>query len=417
MGETHDTAPKGKGTAAPSDPLVISDDCFRNVGTAGRGGNARIRYIRRAEAHRRLAIDFRTSHGVAEGEPIPGYLKYPPRLYCGCTRRAGDAEIRRLDDGGTYYSNTQSCGSVWTCPVCAAKIRTRRAKEVSEAVERAEARGWGGYLVTCTLRHANGDGLRDLLDGLRDAWHDVTGGRSWQAVKADHGITGYIKSVEVTVGKNGWHPHAHTLVLVDHAATEAEAEELRGIVSDRWVRSLARRGYRLPSDEHGVRVDPIGGGMDAAGDYIAKLSGEPDSSGIASEVTLADVKAGRAGNLAPFQLLDLDDACGAWREYCEAVRGIRSILFSRGLRDLLGMGEELTDEELASEDEGGEVVARVAFDAYIKARRERPGVLADVLAAVASKDYDAAAAMLGVSWSGGGEKPVLFGRCMREAST
>lgn len=38
------------------------------------------------------------------------------------------------------------------------------------------------------------------------------------------------------------------------------------------------------------------------------------------------------------------------KEYYKATKGCRALIWSRGLRDMAGLGQELTDEELAAQD-------------------------------------------------------------------
>ena len=64
------------------------------------------------------------------------------------------------------YSGLASCGSVWCCPQCAAKIATRRADERSKVMRAVDEAGGSAFLLTLTMRHDRGDRL-----GLtKDEW-------------------------------------------------------------------------------------------------------------------------------------------------------------------------------------------------------------------------------------------------------
>ena len=71
---------------------------------------------------------------------------------------------------------------------------------------------------------------------------------------------------------------------------------------------------------------------------------------------------GRTENRAPSQLLGdyafkLDGGAGAlWQEYARTMRGQRQLFWSRGLREELGLREEVSDAELIEEVQARGVV-------------------------------------------------------------
>ena len=140
----------------------------------------------------------------------------------------------------------QSCGSVWVCPCCAAKISAHRQAEIETVLERWHARGGRVGLITLTMRHHKGHGLAALWDALSKAWARVTSGRAWKSEQAEHGVmtdrvvkTGkrkgqtvtesrvhFVRVVEVPHGDNGWHVHLHVLVLLRPETTREDVEKL-----------------------------------------------------------------------------------------------------------------------------------------------------------------------------------------------
>ncbi len=91
-----------------------------------------------------------------------------------------------------------------------------------------------------------------------------------------------------------------------------------------------------------------------ASDYLAK-NDEASHWGVDRELAKASSKAGKAVGLHPFGLLaltrDCDKAAGAkFVEYAKVMRGKRQLLWSRGLKDLVGL-DDLTDEELAAQQD------------------------------------------------------------------
>src|SRR5664279_1636637 len=60
---------------------------------------------------------------------------------------------RTLATNSYHFQNLQTCGSVWVCPCCAAKISERRKNELKAAVISHESTGGKVYLLTLTLPH------------------------------------------------------------------------------------------------------------------------------------------------------------------------------------------------------------------------------------------------------------------------
>jgi hypothetical protein len=109
-----------------------------------------------------------------------------------------------------------------------------------------------------------------------------------------------------------------------------------------------------------VRWEPVVNAGQAA-EYVAKLQ---DGKHVGRELARGDLKAGRAGSLLPFELLDYFRATGdlhavdVWHEFEHATHGRRAIEWSRGLRArLLPDDRELTDREIAEAEVGGVDVA------------------------------------------------------------
>ena len=71
-----------------------------------------------------------------------------------CLRiRAHDCDVqvwKSKEHGTASYGGLQTCGSVWACPVCSAKIAERRRVELLDAMELHKAQGGAVYLLTTT---------------------------------------------------------------------------------------------------------------------------------------------------------------------------------------------------------------------------------------------------------------------------
>jgi hypothetical protein len=261
--------------------------------------------------------------------------------------------------GGAHYSGLQSCGSSWVCPVCSVRVREKRAREIEEGLGRHFDRGGSAVFVTLTMPHDFGDRLGPLMDALQGSWRSVLSGRQWQEDRARAGVVGSIRSTEVTHGVNGWHPHLHVLLLTATPLAEHELARLRARLYGRWAAAMVVAGYRRPTPANGVTLSTVRSRAEVAS-YTAKVDG---GFSVAREVTRHDRKAARRHGVTPFALA-VDAANGEvdgfrlWREYEAATLGRHSIQWSRGLKAELGV-VELSDDELAAEDQGGEVVARL----------------------------------------------------------
>lgn len=249
-------------------------------------------------------------------------------------------------EGKAYYRGLAVCGSVWTCPVCAAKITEKRRQDLTEAVSK---KGFSKVLVTVTLQHDRTDKLAGLVEELSDALRRMKQGRWWGEFKERYSLVAYVSSLEVTYGQSGWHPHKHWLLFLDLPENEIDRDQLKADLTARYKAQLAKHG-RYASDLYGIDVRI---GDQGAAEYTGKW-------GLEAEVTKTTVKEGRAGGLSPFQLLDLaaagDKQAGAlFVEYATATEGRRQLVWSKGARQILGLDEEeLTDEDAAAQPDEGE---------------------------------------------------------------
>lgn len=284
------------------------------------------------------------------------------------------------------YHGLQTCGSVWACPVCSAKVQGDRAEDIAAGAAAWHEKGGGMALLSLTFPHYRSDDLAELLDKLRDAMETMNRTRAFRdcfdrparvgkptkrypdgkPIPAKPGlfrIAGTIRALEVTHGEaNGWHPHFHVLAFTSGGRMSAERlEALKNHLFPLWVESCVAAGLPAPSARHGLDVQD---GTRAA-EYIAKWGKEPEAATVkatvgkstARELAYSHTKKGRGGSRSPFDLLRLahagnDRAAGLFRDFAIAFKGKRQLRWSRGLRDLLGLNAEKTDEELAAELEG-----------------------------------------------------------------
>jgi len=269
-----------------------------------------------------------------------------------------------------HYSGLQTCASVWSCPVCAAKIAERRRAEVLAAMTAHKGQGGNVQLLTLTVPHQRGDDLVQLLEQQSNALRRFWDSRTTKAVMSQMGYTGQIRALEVTNGRksprnNGWHPHYHVLLFtgsgVDLArfdAPQLRDWEVRLYLA--WAKACEASGLGVPSMQHGLKLD----NGDKASQYMTKW-------GLEHELTYGHIKKGKTGGETPFDLLravlaDSTDkqAAALFREYAAAFKGKRQLFWSHGLKARLAI-EEATDEELTQRiEEGAEMLGQLTPDQW-----------------------------------------------------
>lgn len=98
-----------------------------------------------------------------------------------------------------------TCGSVWECPICSAHVSERRADEIRSAMVRNSGAGGSAAFATFTVSHLSNDGLEELLAGFLAAFRRLTSKPSYARLRRRYGVLGYVRVLEVTHGRNGWH--------------------------------------------------------------------------------------------------------------------------------------------------------------------------------------------------------------------
>jgi hypothetical protein len=255
-----------------------------------------------------------------------------------------------------FYSGLQVCASVWTCPVCAAKITERRRIELEKAIKKAYELGLYVYFATYTFSHHQKEPLKDNLNRFKTARHAVKSGRFAKDFKEKYHIVGTIEVLEVTYGhfSNGWHPHSHELIFTrEPLDLETFGPELR----NKWEYEAARQG--LTMNKHGFHITGTKG---AIADYIAKFGKEPKDPkhvwGPEAELSKGHLKKGHNKSeedehLTPFGILRAirkgrTELEPVFVEYAAAFKRRHQLQWSPGLKKLLEVDEK-TDEELAEE--------------------------------------------------------------------
>lgn len=265
-----------------------------------------------------------------------------------------------------HFAHVMLCGLIWVCPVCGPKIRQQRAVDLDTACTRwMEEYGTGSVmLLTLTVPHDFGEPLGDLLKMVREAFTSLIAGRAWQDDKQEFGLLHWVRAHDVTVGKNGWHPHLHIVLLSNSALSPGQLDAVVDRLYRRWERVITNHGSRRPSRLHGIRLEQARSREEAARYVCQAVTGKEERPfPVALEVARGDLKtSSHAGHRTPWQVLggiakqaDFADL-QLWREWEKATQRVQAIRWSNGLRKAVGLGKEESDKEIVEAVIDGEVV-------------------------------------------------------------
>ncbi len=346
-------------------------------------------------------------------------------------------ERTQLPDGTrrARMRNGAPCGSS-RCPNCARRMRLRKSVEVegllnalmTTPVTHTDEHGFRWtctdadgdpvarqlYMVTLTARHKRSDSLDQTLATIEGAFRKLWSGRNGERWRVS-GLRLVVKSLEVTYGDNGWHPHLHVIVagqpmfglpahLFSGLAFAAEFEQMRAV----WLRSVGladavARGRVEASVPFAVE-DVSPGALGDLSDYVSGLSG---ARGAALEATRLDLKRSDKGNISVWELpsklaqtrhnratratvgnreLSHAQLARRWREWEQTMRGVHQLAFAPGWREFMPPLAEVEDrvQELRdAADAGSEWVVVYTPDERECALMARYG-LAPVLSAAAT---------------------------------
>jgi len=260
-----------------------------------------------------------------------------------------------LKGGVAQQRGLYTCGSVWVCPVCNAKVMTKRGQEIENAL--AAWANQGGFFVfeTLTLSHRPGDSVAKQRSVAKKAWEATTKG-SFKAKHARFGQQGYFRIVEVTTGADGEHLHFHVMRFIDHWLTSDELTTWREAIFTKWADAAESQGAVRPQAKyHDFQQIAAAGDL---GGYFTKNYDNPKSASTA-------LLTGSNEDTSIWRLLDgaiadpKSQSANRWRAYERDTLGMKQISWSSGFRKELGLGLEVSDEDLATEKDVFEPIVQI----------------------------------------------------------
>ena len=232
---------------------------------------------------------------------------------------------------GHRFGGVMTCGSVWHCPVCSRKISLFRANEITYVhKELTEKHGFDAFMLTLTVSHKIDTKLDDSLDVIVKAFTYAL--NHWSFKQRFKGFL-YLKSLEVTYGANGWHPHIHALFFIP-AEYNIYSEHIKNIFYPLVHDYFKRHGF---NSSYKRAVDVVR--SFTAAEYLSKF-GRESSWRSGEELALAVYK-----DTHPFSLVasNPDKFC----EYAKSFHGKRQLTYSQKIKIIVPDFMSKSDDEIA----------------------------------------------------------------------
>jgi len=300
---------------------------------------------------------------------------------CHRLKRDRSIEVMMKKNPGSeraHYSTLQTCGSVWSCPVCSSIISEHRRDSLQTAFDL-----WRSFdscntiiMITFTTPHYLYQSLDEVLklqdDAIRIMQQQKQRGKYkvWRTIMDEMEMVGYFTGREMTFGSNGWHPHRHT-VYFTLIATQEQLKRWQNELSVAFLFAFQKVGGLLKDAQafmqRAVRLDQINDddGYNRIASYVTTVEGETWT--LAREATKGITKTAKNGNITPFGMLqsireghELSRFYSAkFYEYVSTMKGKKQFFPSPGLRKILQMNWK-TDEEIIQELKGGNIYASLS---------------------------------------------------------
>jgi len=302
------------------------------------------------------------------------------------TMSSAGVVVYRSAAKGASYGNLATCGSVWHCPICSAKITENRRQELQSNINTWAQSGGETYLMSLTFPHQENQALGENLKKFSAALKQFKDSRAYKNTMKEVGSLGSIRALEVTHGSNGWHPHTHDLVFAAKGQL-AKLQELQIV----WIETLIKCGIAERSqlnDMFKAAFDVQNG--DYAAEYVAKFGHEATEAskelthshwGASHELTKAHQKVGkRLGGRTPFTLLlDFikgDTASGElFQEFGKHFKGKRQLFKSPKLIFALAVLQWCEDKQPAQIQAAGVVLNSRGKPTFDYSAEEKTSIL------------------------------------------
>lgn len=223
-------------------------------------------------------------------------------------------------------------------------------------------------MLTLTTPHNAKQKVTTIFEPFVESARYMKSGRKWQDFKKELGFVGEICATELKFGSNGPHLHRHIIMIVEDKGKEYDdmtEHQIKTYMHTYWGAGLQKHGLldKEGSKEYsaflqyGVDVIPRAN----SSDYLSK-QGREFAWGADDEMTKQSKKTGSTKDRGmynlksrtPFEVLSdsenntMDRAI--FLDYIQGTRGRAQLTFSAGLKKLVGLDSEASDDQEDEKD-------------------------------------------------------------------
>jgi hypothetical protein len=296
----------------------------------------------------------------------------------------------RGQKGKNYFSGLQHCASYWLCPVCAYKVAEQRAAELLQQVEIYRSQGKVIGFITLTAPHYKDESLKENTKFIIKGFDFCRQHRKVKTIFYPQ----YVRALEITYGKNGFHPHLHNIMIFDN---KEQFDQYSEALKKLWINYITISGKSTKAIEtRSFDAVTWDGKTKSITEYMTKFNHLPEQKrneiehdkkkySIAQEMTKGQMKKANKG-FTPFQILDSiikgvkwpfeKDQTEIYKEYARDIKGHRMLQSSRGFFTKV---ETMTDEDIVKDD----TVDLVIYSIHVLLWRKliSKSLIADIIAA------------------------------------
>ncbi len=325
----------------------------------------------------------------------------PVHRVAACLRHplgASGVAVTAAARGRTRLGGVMICDAHHVCANCHSKKMAQDQRLGQQIVGQHYAGGGFTVDAVLTVPHDHDDRLVDTLARLEAVWAALRSKPIWRQLTRDLGVVGHIRRLEVTLTKNGWHPHYHTSFLCDwRAAAEVRGRSRAAVLAD--VHALVAGAWADAGERLGLAISLHAQAAVAlvdASDGVRAVTYNTKNFGYGS---------GKHDSLTPLDLLRIIDqgvdtvaehaAKRLFVEYAEAIKGKHTLSFGGSARAAKADAEMPCIEaaEPVNEDRLG-VIASAAWKTLVKAG------LRETVAQVTTRGELAVTVLLAALWAG-----------------
>lgn len=227
----------------------------------------------------RLGITYNKAHQAWVGDAVAS-----ERL-----AECGVMKTKRNPVTGESVSYPAWCYNHWLCLRCGPAYWADARRRVTGVLEPWLASKRGGFFVTIKTTHTRKTPCLTSMNNLQTVWRGIMKTREWRDMKDAIGIELVYRAVEVSLKKNGLHPHIHALILTETPPTDIRAQAFETYLTERYEEISTEKGIRVP--EKAVKVKSIY--SSGIGNYVTKGSlttiADLAKLGLAGEYWVTDV--------------------------------------------------------------------------------------------------------------------------------